>query len=63
MLESVGVSLESDIDAQVAGLSAKIEVGLLLVLGVVVGGLLIILYLPILNLANVASNGLSGAKR
>lgn len=61
MLESVGTSLESDIDAQVAGLSAKIEVALLLVLGFVVGGLLIILYLPILNLATAATEGLGGS--
>lgn len=58
MLDSVAVSLESDIDAQVAGLSAKIEVGLLVVLGVVVGGLLVVLYLPILNLATAASDGM-----
>lgn len=62
MLTSVAESLESDIDAQVAGLSAKIEVGLLLVLGVVVGGLLIVLYLPILNLASAASDGMAGGE-
>lgn len=60
MLQSVSDSLESDIDAQVAGLAAKIEVVLLVVLGVVVGGLLIVLYLPILNLATAAQEGLGG---
>lgn len=58
MLDSVATSLTSDIDAEVAGLSAKIEVALLIVLGVVVGGLLIVLYMPILNLATAASEGL-----
>lgn len=60
MLGSVAESLESDIDAQVSSLSAKIEVGLLVILGVVVGSLLVVLYLPILNLTNVATEGMSG---
>lgn len=59
MLDSVSTALESDIDATIAGLSAKIEVALLIALGLVVGGLLIVLYLPILNLTSVASEGLS----
>lgn len=59
MLGSVATSLDSDIDSIVASLSSKIEVALLLVLGVVVGGLLVALYLPILNLANTAMSGMS----
>jgi type IV pilus assembly protein PilC len=59
MLNSVADSLDSDIDSLVAGLSAKIEVALLLVLGGVVGGLLLVLYLPILDLATTVSNGLN----
>ena len=39
---------------QIAGLSAKVEVVLLIVMGVVVGGLLVSLYLPIINLATAA---------
>jgi type IV pilus assembly protein PilC len=54
----VATSLDEDVDGIVAGLSAKIEVALLLVLGVVVGGLLLVLYLPILQLATTASKGL-----
>lgn len=57
MLMTVSKTLDEDIDSLVAGLSAKIEVALLLVLGVVVGGLLLVLYLPILNLAATASKG------
>lgn len=60
MLNSVAEALDSDIDAIVAGLSAKIEVALLLVLGAVVGGLLMVLYMPILQLATTASKGLGG---
>lgn len=59
MLASVATSLDSDVDRIVATLSSKIEVALLLVLGTVVGGLLAVLYLPILNLANTAMQGLS----
>lgn len=51
MLANVANKAEGEIDALVAGLSAKVEVVLLLVMGVVVGGLLLALYLPILNLA------------
>lgn len=58
MLESVAMSLDEDVDGLVEGLSAKIEVALLLVLGVVVGGLLMVLYLPILQLATTATKGL-----
>ena len=60
MLDSVSESLSEDIDALTAGLSAKIEVALLVIMGVVVGGLLIILYLPILQLASTASSGMGG---
>ena len=60
MLDSVSESLSEDVDAIVAGLSAKIEVALLLVMGAVVGGLLVILYLPILQLATTASKGYGG---
>lgn len=60
MLDSVSESLSEDVDAIVAGLSAKIEVALLLVMGGVVGGLLVILYLPILQLATTASKGYGG---
>lgn len=59
MLSSVTQSLDSDIDRIVATLGAKIEVALLIVLGTVVGGLLAVLYLPILNLANTVMQGLS----
>lgn len=50
MLESVAAAVDNEIDAIIAGLGAKIEVALLMILGGVVGGLLVVLYLPILSL-------------
>lgn len=51
MFESISSTIDSEIDSLVAGLSAKVEVALLLVMAVVVGGLLVALYLPIIQLA------------
>ena len=51
MLDSVAQVIDNEIDTIVSGLAAKIEVALLLVMGVVVGGMVLILYLPIINLA------------
>ena len=56
MLDSTSAALSDEIDAIVAGLGAKIEVALIMVMGVVVGGILVVLYLPILNLATAVSN-------
>jgi type IV pilus assembly protein PilC len=52
MLESVASAIDTESDAIMSGLAAKMEVALLVVLGVVVGGLIIIMYLPILNMAS-----------
>lgn len=60
MLESAAQALDDEIDSVVAGLGAKIEVALLLVLGVTVGGLLCVLYLPILKLASTVQNSAGG---
>jgi len=60
MLESVTATLTEEVDTEVAGMSAKIEVALLVVMGVIVGGLLVVLYWPILQLATTASQGFSG---
>ena len=58
MLDSVSNTLSDEIDAIVAGLGAKIEVFLIVSMGIVVGGMLMALYLPILNLAStVAGSG------
>ena len=55
MLDNVAAVIDSDIDAVVAGLSAKIEVALLVIMGVVVGGMVLVLYLPIIQLATIQS--------
>jgi type IV pilus assembly protein PilC len=59
LLESSSESLDSEIDAMVASMGAKVEVLLLLFLGGSVGGMLIVLYLPIITLASTVGNNLS----
>jgi type II secretory pathway component PulF len=61
MFNNVAVALEDELETLVATLGAKLEVALLMVMGAVVGSLLVVLYLPILNLTKVAGNGY-GAK-
>lgn len=52
MLDSAAKTIESEVDAIIAGLAAKLEVALLVLLATVVGGLIVVMYLPILNLAS-----------
>ncbi len=59
MLDSSAASLSDEIDSIVAGLSAKVEVALLLFMGISVGSMLIALYLPILHLAATVGQGLN----
>lgn len=59
MFGNVAFTLEDELDALVAVLGARIEVALLAVMGVVIGSLLVVLYLPILNLSTAASEGYS----
>jgi type IV pilus assembly protein PilC len=56
MLQSSATALSDEIDAAVSGLSARIEVALLLFMGVTVGSMLVALYLPILHLSATISN-------
>ena len=55
MFGNVALSVENEIDEKIAGLSAKVEVALLMVMGFVVGGILVALYLPVVNMAAVQS--------
>lgn len=57
MLDSISVTIDSETDALISGLAAKIEVVLLISMAVIVGGLLMVLYLPILNLASAGFGG------
>jgi type II secretory pathway component PulF len=57
MFENIAVTLEDELDTMVATLGARIEVALLMAMGVVVGSLLVVLYLPILGLSNAVGEG------
>jgi type IV pilus assembly protein PilC len=59
MFENIAVTLEDELDTMVATLGARIEVALLMAMGVVVGSLLVVLYLPILGLSNAVGEGFS----
>lgn len=54
MLSNVSDALEDDIDLIIAMMSAKVEVALLMFMGVTVGSILLALYLPILQLSTTA---------
>jgi type II secretory pathway component PulF len=58
MVDNIAVAIDGEIDTIVAGLAAKIEVALLVGMGVIVGGLLVVLYLPILQLSVKAGEGM-----
>lgn len=53
MLNNVADFYEDEVDQAVKGISSLIEPIILVLLGVVVGGLVVALYLPIFNLGNV----------
>lgn len=57
MFQGVADALEDELETLVATLGARLEVVLLCVMGAVVGGLLVVLYLPILGLSKVAGKG------
>lgn len=60
LLESVSDSMDSEIEAMVATMGSKIEVLLLLFLASSVGAILVVLYLPILNLASSVGKTVTG---
>lgn len=60
MLDTVAAAMNSEIDVTTETMSAKIEVALLLTMGVVVGGLLLVVYMPILNLTGAMMNSVGG---
>ena len=65
MLERVSDFLDEEIENTLSGLMSLIEPLLIVVLGVVIGGMVICMFLPIFNLANIVNvNGLtSGSSR
>jgi type IV pilus assembly protein PilC len=57
MLERVADFLDEEIETVLSGLMSLIEPLLIVFLGVVIGGMVICMFLPIFNLANVVSGG------
>jgi type IV pilus assembly protein PilC len=55
MLERVAKFLDEEIDATLSGLMSLIEPMLIVFLGVVIGGMVVCMFLPIFNLANIVS--------
>jgi type IV pilus assembly protein PilC len=57
MLERVSDFLDEEIENTLSGLMSLIEPLLIVVLGVVIGGMVICMFLPIFNLANIVNGG------
>jgi type IV pilus assembly protein PilC len=57
MLERVSDFLDEEIEATLSGLMSLIEPLLIVFLGVVIGGMVICMFLPIFNLANIVNGG------
>jgi type IV pilus assembly protein PilC len=57
MLERVSDFLDGEIEATLSGLMALLEPLLIVMLGVVIGGMVICMFLPIFNLANIVNMG------
>jgi type IV pilus assembly protein PilC len=57
MLERVADFLDEEIEATLSGLMSLIEPLLIVFLGVVIGGMVICMFLPIFNLANIVNGG------
>ena len=57
MLERVSNFLDEEIEATLSGLMSLIEPMLIVFLGVVIGGMVICMFLPIFNLANIVNGG------
>jgi type IV pilus assembly protein PilC len=57
MLERVADFLDEEIDNTLSGLMSLLEPLLIVFLGVVIGGMVICMFLPIFNLANIVSGG------
>ena len=60
MLERVANFLDEEIEATLSGLMSLIEPLLIVFLGVVIGGMVICMFLPIFNLANIVSGNGGG---
>jgi type IV pilus assembly protein PilC len=57
MLEKIADFYDEEVDQAVTNLTAMIEPMMMVFLGVVIGGLVISMYLPIFKIAGVVSGG------
>jgi type IV pilus assembly protein PilC len=57
MLERVADFLDEEIETTLSGLMSLIEPLLIVFLGIVIGGMVICMFLPIFNLANIVNGG------
>jgi len=57
MLEKIATFYDSEVDTAVDSLTAIIEPVMIVIMGVVVGGILIAMYLPMFKLVTVVGNG------
>jgi type IV pilus assembly protein PilC len=57
MLERVSNFLDEEIESTLSGLMSLIEPLLIVFLGIVIGGMVICMFLPIFNLANIVNGG------
>ena len=57
MLERISNFLDEEIETTLSGLMSLIEPMLIVILGVVIGGMVICMFLPIFNLANIVNGG------
>jgi type IV pilus assembly protein PilC len=56
MLERISDFLDEEIETTLAGLTSLIEPLLIVFLGVIVGGMVICMYLPIFKMATIVNN-------
>lgn len=57
MLERISNFLDEEIEATLSGLMALIEPMMIVVLGVIIGSMVVCMFLPIFNLANIVNGG------
>jgi type IV pilus assembly protein PilC len=57
MLERVSNFLDEEIESTLSGLMSLLEPMLIVFLGIVIGGMVICMFLPIFNLANIVNGG------
>jgi type IV pilus assembly protein PilC len=57
MLERISNFLDEEIESVLSGLMSLIEPLIMVVLGVIIGSMVVCMYLPIFNLANIVNGG------